>query len=320
MEIYNVVEVVFFMKYRFLIFLLISSSLPLFGQVNNSILPCIKEINIPLQHEHQKLRVMTYNMLYNKQDAEEKLPIKHRWDQRKARLLEYLAYAKADLIGSQELQEDQLYEFMQDFGKWYQYYGMKTRENEGRSDTNAIFFNPKRLELIEAQTIPYERHLGENAFTYCRFRDKFSNQQFVVLNIKLTYGLSWSSKKKRFTEASELSQFIKGISSDDPILIMGDFNIFPLFDGDFIENIFKHTLKDTKQLAHFGRFGPNCTITNSCFLFTPFTGPELYGFVPDHIIVNDRVQVLTYGVDPARVDGEFPSDHFPVIVDLRFNP
>jgi mRNA deadenylase 3'-5' endonuclease subunit Ccr4 len=65
-----------------------------------------------VQKNPQKLRLMTYNMLYNATDAEKKLPPKNKWDCRKPRLLEYLYYAKADIIGSQELQEDQIQEVM----------------------------------------------------------------------------------------------------------------------------------------------------------------------------------------------------------------
>ena len=165
-----------------LVFALIVFSFQAFASVNESILPSIdtiynqdfgKKVNknqkelmkYAVQRQDQKLRLMTYNMLYNAKDAEDKLPVKHRWDSRKPRLLEYLSYAKADLIGSQELQDDQVHEVISLLGANYGYYGEKTRQNEERSDTNAIFFNRNRLELIEAKTIPYKDEKFENAFT-----------------------------------------------------------------------------------------------------------------------------------------------------------
>ena len=42
------------------------------------------------------------------------------------------------------------------------------------------------------------------------------------------------------------------------------------------------------------------------------------GFVLDLILVNDQVEVFTHGIDTAKVNGEFPSDHFPVIADIAF--
>jgi endonuclease/exonuclease/phosphatase family metal-dependent hydrolase len=273
------------------------------------------------QHQLQKLRVMTYNMLYNVKSAEEKLPAKHRWDFRKPRLIEYLTFARADLIGSQELQEEQVHEIMNALGATYACYGMKTREKEGRTDTNAIFYNTQRLELIDSKTIPYQDKLGENAFTYCYFKDKLLEKKFIAINTKLT----WGQAEKRLAEALQLNQFANLLPSGMPILVMGDFNTFPFiehksnifFDGDTILKVLtENNLKDAKNQSVFGHFGPLCSITNAKTTLAPFSGPELAGFILDHIFVNDQVMVFAHGIDTAKVDGEYASDHFPLVVDL----
>ncbi len=315
-------------------------SLPLSGSVNESILPLIdaaysqdfgKKVN-ELQRESirrasenqdSKLRVMTYNMLYNVREAEDKLPPRLRWDYRKPRLQEYLSVAKADIIGSQELQKDQVQDVMSLLGPGYGYYGMKTRENEGRSDVNAIFYNKERLELLDSKTIPYRDDHYENAFTFCCFRDKIQDKKFLVLNTKLT----WGDAERRLAEATQLNDFSRQLSFEQPIIVLGDFNTFPFLqhdrniflDGDHIERVLAgKNLKDAKNEATFGHFGPLCSITNSKETLAPFVGPELPGFILDHIYVNDRIEVFIHGIDIARVDGEFPSDHFPVIAELFF--
>jgi endonuclease/exonuclease/phosphatase family metal-dependent hydrolase len=193
----------------------------------------------------------------------------------------------------------------------------------GRTDTNAIFFNPKRLELIESKTIPYENRVGDNAFTYCRFKDKITNKFFSVMNTKLT----WGNTDRRLAEASQLSEFANSLPADEAILVLGDFNLFPFtehknnlfFDGIFIEKVLtEHNLEDARNNSIFGYFGPLCSITNSKKNLAPFVGPELTGFILDHILVNDRVEVFSHGIDVVRVNGEFPSDHFPVIADVFF--
>lgn len=328
------------MLYKLAAIAFLSISFQLLGKVDESCLPQMdmiysqdfgKKVNTrqkesmqnAVQHQYQKLRVMTYNMLYNEKSAEALLPEKHQWNARKPRLLEYLTFAKADVIGSQELQEDQLHEVMSTLGNDYNYYGEKTRVNEGRTDTNAIFFNPKRLELIDSKTILYENRVGGNAFTYCRFKDKILNSFFSVINTKLT----WGDTERRLAEASQLSQFANLLPSAEPILVIGDFNLFPFmehknslfFDGTYIEKVLtEHNLKDAKNNSIFGHFGPLCSITNSKKNLAPFVGPELVGFILDHIFANDRIEVLTHGIDTARVNGEFPSDHFPVIADVFF--
>jgi mRNA deadenylase 3'-5' endonuclease subunit Ccr4 len=100
------------MKY---LFILLSLSIQLYGTVEQSIAPFIdtiysndyRIINInqkewlqcAAQNQHKKVRVMTFNMLYNEMIAEAKLPLKHQWPFRKTRLLEYLDYINADIIG-----------------------------------------------------------------------------------------------------------------------------------------------------------------------------------------------------------------------------
>lgn len=280
-------------------------------------------IEYAIQKQQQKLRLMTYNMLYNAQDAEDKLLPKHRWEKRKPRLLEYLFYAKADIIGSQELQEDQVQEVMNALGHLYGHYGEKTRQNEGRTDINAIFFNKNRIELIEAKTIPYKDDKYQNAFTCCYFKDKVSNKKFFVLNTKL----SWGSPDRRLAEAIQLIEFANRLPAQEPIIVLGDFNIYPFilhqrnifFDGDYITQVLtSKNLQDAKVQSAFGHFGPLSSITNSKDTLEPFIGPQLVGFLLDHIFVNDKVDVFTHGIDTAKVNGEYPSDHFPVIADVAF--
>lgn len=330
------------MKHMLLALALIATFSQAVGSVEQSILPLMdyiyshdfgKKVNhqqkasmrYAAQNQSEKVRVMTYNMLYNAKEAEDKLPAQHRWESRQLRLLEYLAFAKADIIGSQELQEDQVQGLMNVIGTDYAYYGEKTRASEGRSDTNAIFFNKSRIDLIESRTIPYSDDNFENAFTYCRFRDKTTDRTFVVINTKLT----WGDAERRLEEAIQLNQFSTLTPVEEPIIVMGDFNTFPFtehkcnifYDGDHIERVLSgENLKDAKINTVFGHFGPICSITNSRTTFEPFVGPEFPGFILDHIFVNDRVDVFTHGIDTVKVNGEYPSDHFPVIADLFFKP
>ncbi len=321
---------------RFLMIALLAFSVRAVAVVEESVLPLMESIysqdfgnkvnkkqkelmRFAVQNQQHKLRLMTYNMLYNAKDAEDKLLPKHRWDCRKPRLSEYLSYAKADIIGSQELQEDQVPEVMALLGADYGCYGEKTRQNEGRSDTNAVFFNKNRVELVEAKTVPFVDEQCENAFTYCRFKDKLSGEKFAVLNTKL----SWGSPDRRLSEAEQLNQF--SLLLAEPVIMLGDFNIYPcllhkrniFLDGEYVEQALAgKNLKEAKFKSIFGHFGPLCSITNSKQTLEPFIGPELSGFILDHVLISDQVQVLTHAIDPARVNGEFPSDHFPVIADI----
>jgi endonuclease/exonuclease/phosphatase family metal-dependent hydrolase len=328
------------MKRAYILFILMNISFSLFSNVEKSELISMNDVynqdfekkankvqkeamQYAMHHQDQKLRVMTYNMLYNAKDAEDKLLPKHRWDCRKPRLIEYLTFAQADIICSQELQEDQVQEVIDGLGSNYGCYGEKTRQNEGRSDTNAIFFNKNRVELIGAKTISYNDDHYENAFTCCYFRDKLLDKTFIVTNTKLT----WGNVERRLAEATQLNQFASHESQKEPVILLGDFNTYPciqhkrnlFLDGWHIEKVLAgKNFQDAKQKSIFGHYGPFCSITNSETTLEPFVGPKLTGFILDHIFVNEWVDVFTHGIDTAKVNGEFPSDHFPVIADIYF--
>jgi len=81
----------------------------------------------------------------------------------------------------------------------------------------------------------------------------------------------------------------------------------------------ENQLVDSRKLSWHGHYGPLTSITNSKFTLTPFSGPELSGFILDHILLSNQITVLVHGIDIAKVNGEYPSDHFPVIADIVFN-
>lgn len=341
------------MKLLRLIFAFTAVYTPLFSTIDDSVLPLMNKlldqhfdrgekerdrakIELADQQRMNILRVMTYNMLYNIDEAEEKLPTHHRWQYRLPRVIEYLRYAEPDIIGSQELQEDQLQEVIDFLGANYEHYGEKTRENEGRSDVNAIFFKKSRLDLLEAKTIPFEDKECQNGFTFCLFRDKIRKNEFVVVNTKLT----WGSGERRLAEAEQLNRFSNELPDTQPLLVLGDFNTYPSgnllyyystyikplfsrsahkfsFNGKEVEKALKGSnLKDARELSSSGHLGPLCSITNSRITVEPFVGPKLIGFILDHIFINEHVEVLTHGIDTAKVNGEYPSDHFPVVADI----
>lgn len=279
-----------------------------------------EEMEWAIAKKNEALRVMTYNMLYNAQSAEAKLPPQHHWDLRKERVIAYLHYADVDLIGSQELQVDQLEDLMRALGTKYDCFGDVTREEEGRSDVNAIFYKKERLELLDGRTILYK---GGKGFTVAQFKDMKTDKIFVAINTKFT----WNNPEARKEEATQLHDYLGQVDQKQGVVVLGDFNTIPciehlinlFLDGPYVENILKgDVLKDAKDLSIFGHIGPLCSVTFSKWL-VPFSGPELTGFILDHIYVNALVSVFSHGIDTVKVGGEYPSDHFPVVADLYFN-
>lgn len=332
------------MKIKLVLAIMSLSCLSLFGTVDKSIIPHLdqlitKDLNgkiNKIQNDEidslsinldERLRVMSFNMLFNLYDSD--LEPVDRWETRKARVAEYIQWAHPDVIGSQELQSDQLNDLCALIGGEYASYGVGADDGIRAGDIPAIFYRSDRLELLKGQTFYFSETPevisknpfgGKNTFTACHFRDKQTNQEFVVLNTHLAFG----NIERRFYEACKLRDFLLNNKIQLPLLITGDFNTFafrqeldlPFYDGDKIVRIIENgCVLDSFKCAALGHFGP-ISSTNFCSeKKKPFSSEGEPGIILDHIFVSERIQVLSHGIDAAKVDGHFPSDHFPVIID-----
>ncbi len=279
--------------------------------------------------EHKPLRAISFNMLFNLQCSEKELDEENRWAKRGPRLIEYLRSTNADLIGTQELQKNQLDQIEQAIGEKYASYGVG-EDGGWMGDIGAIFYLKERLELLEGKTYFFSTtpevvssgpFKTTNTFTVCHFFDRESKREFVVINTHLAFG----NIERRAWEAHLLCDFVSQIEPALPLIVMGDFNTFPyrpelelpFYDGDFIVNLIEgSTLKDARMLTLLGHYGALSTTNYSPEEKKTFRGFGVPGVILDHIFVNKEVGVLAHGIDPATVDGHFPSDHFPVIADL----
>ncbi|MFN0065270.1 MAG: endonuclease/exonuclease/phosphatase family protein [Chlamydiales bacterium] len=306
---------------------LILLSIPLFGAIQHSILPEMGRL--PLGEEqlnstmHEAIRrhrvpteppfrLMSYNMLYSGYDLKQ-LP-ENRWEVRKERLREYLLFAQADLIGSQELRLCQL----QEVQGWLSNYA---HCGEGEDEINAIFYKKNRFKLLSCESPLFTT--GKQYVIAC-FEDLFTKKQFTVLNCHL----SFKTAEDRFTEAKELRDVAKTVQG--PLIVTGDFNTFPFYpmesfpfyDGDLVlATISEGGLHEGRTHTLLGHYGPLTSTTFTMEMMSDFSGLGIAGVILDHIMVNDEVKVVSHGIDPARINGKFPSDHLPIIADISLqNP
>lgn len=275
------------------------------------------------------LRVMSFNMLFNKPWAEKDLARENRWIKRGPRVIEYLKMALPDVIGSQELQKDQIDMLMDKLGCFYAYYGVGT-DGQDQGDIAAIFYRKDRLELLEGSTFFYSAtpcvpskgpFRSRNTFTVCRFADLKTGQECVMINTHLAYG----NIERRLYEARLLRDFVQGLDPCLPVIVTGDFNTFPnrpdlelpFYDGIAIMRVIEEgCLEDALERAVLGHVGPISSTNFSSEKRRAFENEGSAGVILDHIFVNDEVEVVRHGIDPAQVNGHYPSDHFPVIADV----
>lgn len=259
------------------------------------------------QHENQSLNVMTYNIRLDVASDGE-----NAWANRKGFLSSQVLFYGPDILGVQEARPNQ----MADLGaalKDYKTIGIG-RDGDNEGEFSAIFYNSKKLKVAEENTFwlsetPNQISLGWDAAypricTYGLFTLLENNQKIWVFNTHLDHvgseaqlqGMQLILKK---IEALNTSGF--------PVVVMGDFNVEP--NSELITNL-KQTLNDSKDKAKHV-FGPNGT-------FNGFKFNEPVKRRIDYIMLSKstNIEVEKYGVLSSSIDLKYPSDHFPVFIEL----
>ncbi len=308
------------------------------ASIENSIIPLVQKFesvdNLPakkfsdnqfqeifqaLNQVDQKIRIATYNVLFNLYDHT--LDEVNRWPQRLPRVVELLNEMQPDVLGVQELYPDQLEGLMPYLGNTYDFFA----EPCGDDELNGIFYRRDRFEVVESQVYSMASIPGDSSretLTLLKLKDLKTGKMFAVFNTHLAF----SKINKRDAQVRFIADQIASLGDDIPLIFMGDLNTFPnrldlaklpAYDGDYIQRLLTQgPLRDARQQALLGHLGPISTFTNGSDNGTPFTGEGTPGIFLDHIYVTKGITVLIHAVQPAKVDGHFPSDHMPILVDF----
>lgn len=311
------------------IFMFLVSSTAIFAAVENSIVPvmehfeCIDnlpankltknqfaEISEALAKKADKIRLMTYNMLFN--ICDHNLAEENRWPNRLPRIVELIHAMQLDIICTQELYPDQVKEITELLQDDFAFFaGQKDPDGE----SYGIFYRKERFELLESK-IDYP-------LSVIQLKDLKTDKIFSVFNTHLPF----ANMEKRETNVHHIVKTLTPISNEMAVIFTGDLNAFParlelkglpFYDGDYLHRILSSgSLKNAHTQSLLGHFGPISTFTNKDSAdTTPFLGTGTPGIILDYIYVSDKVLVLTHGVEKGTVDGHFPSDHMPVVMDF----
>lgn len=333
--------------FLFLFFSLISS---LQAEVTDSILPTLEAfqenpsryrsrvskeqygwIQEAVALKEQKIRVMSYNMLFDIKDA--LLPAKHRWPHRLSRIVELLDYLQPDIILMQELYPNQLDELLEEIGETFAFVGKGEKRGGRWGQHNGILYRLESFAPVEERIwyisstpdkespCPFE---GKPVtLTYLRLSHKETGKILGCMNAHLSFG----SPDSRLYAARFIAARAAECDQQEPLIVGGDYNTFdnrpdqvglPFFDGRLLEELLTQgSLRDARRESLLGHIGPISSWTNAAGgPILPFMGTGTPGIILDHLYVSGPITVLSHAIEPARVNGEFPSDHLPVVADM----
>src|SRR5215203_1932966 len=276
------------------------------------------QITAPAQNSADKnaLRVMTFNIRYN-----EPRDGVNAWANRKTKVRDVIRFHKADLIGVQEAQSNQL----QDLEKLlpdFAWCGVG-RDGAGGGEFSAILYRKSRFKLIETKTFwlsETPEKAGRKGWdanfprvvTWAKFQDTKTKKTFYHFNTHFDH----IGKQARTESSKLLLAQIPKIAAGTPFVVTGDFNaeettdVYKILTGRQ-DGAASFKLIDARYVSKNGHFGGNSTFNNFKELEP---GKKI-----DYVFVGEKTEVFEHAVLSDRWDGLWASDHLPVLAEIVFD-
>lgn len=258
------------------------------------------------------LCVMTYNLRY----ASPKPP--NAWPDRRPLVREVIQTVAPDVIGTQEGLYAQVKDVAADLPD-YEWLGLG-RDGGSRGEFMAIYYRKARLEplafdhywLSDTPEVMGSKTWGPTLprmVTWIKFRDLRTKQEFYFINTHFDHQVQVAREKS----AALIRKHVEELNTTLPVILVGDFN------ARAGQNKAYHTLtedgffKDTWETAA-ERKGEGINTFNS------FQSIQTNGVRIDWILTRGDVTASKTEIVTFSRDGQFPSDHFPVVTWMKLGP
>lgn len=259
----------------------------------------------------QQLTVGTYNVRYDNSGDTGNL-----WVDRAPIITALLRFHDFDVFGTQEALKNQLDDISKALPQ-YERYGLGRDDGKEKGEHAAIFFRKDRFKLLDKGNFwlsetPDKPSLGWDA-TCCNriaswvyLQDINTKKKFYFFNAHYDH----QGVQARNESSKLILRKIKEIAGKEPAILTGDFNGGHASDW-YLAIANSGLLKDTyKAVAH--PYASNGS-------FNGFKQQSDNNEIIDHIFVTNGFKVDKWGILTDTYHGKFPSDHFPVLAELRYN-
>jgi endonuclease/exonuclease/phosphatase family metal-dependent hydrolase len=256
----------------------------------------------------QTLKVMTYNIRLDVASDGE-----NSWVNRKEFLTGQIQFYVPDIFGIQEALPHQV-NYISTVLPQYNCIGIG-RDGVNKGESSTIFYAKEKFSVIESSTFwlsetPDIISKGWDAAfnrvcTYVLLKNIKSSQMIWVFNTHLDH-VGEESKTKGL---ELIINRIKKLNVNKyPVVLMGDFNSEP--NSERIIAL-KNKMNDSKTISIEKPFGPYGTFNN-------FKYNEESAKLIDYIFLSKDNQLVVnkYGVLNNAINMKYPSDHFPVFIEL----
>ncbi len=247
------------------------------------------------------MKTMSYNILCWGKEG-------HEREKREPMVLEIIRKNDPDTLGVQEATPEWM-DYLKKNLTDYDYVGVGRDDGDNEGEYSAVFYKKDKYVTLDKGNFwlsetPEKPGKGWDAVcvricSWALLEDKENGKKFIHLNTHLDH-IGVQARK----EGMKLI-FNKAESFSAPTIVTGDFN----FDegSDFYEGLTSGKLRDSKFIAETSDNG----VTYNAF-------GEYEGAVIDFIMVSPEINVKKYTVEKTMINGQYPSDHYPVVAEIDF--
>lgn len=255
------------------------------------------------------LCVMAFNLRY----ASPTPP--NSWPERRPVMRECIESVSPDLIGTQEGVFYQLKDLAHDLPR-YDWIGLG-RDGGSKGEFMAVFYLKSRFEPMEYDHFWLSDtpnvigsatwgHSNRRMVTWVRFRDRNTQKEFYFFNTHFDHQVQPAREKS----AVLLRERIEALKTPLPILLAGDFNAMAGANKAYDTLVGPGGLQDTWLTAQ--RRGELVRTFHGFKGPTPGDG-RIDWILSKGPVATDATEIITFSKD-----GQYPSDHFPVVAWVRF--
>lgn len=240
-------------------------------------------------------------------------PPPYDWENRRDRVRKVVQDNGLDIYGVQEAVLFQLKDLLELETGNYAYIGGGRDDFRDAGEHSCILYRTDRLELLAGGTFSLSEQPdvpGIRAWdaacprcaTWGKFRDRLTGKEFCYCNTHLDHVGITARIKGIELVVSHAAENAAGL----PMILSGDFNVKP--DSETYRAA-AALLRDSACISETGHTGADITFHG----FGKAKNPCLI----DYIFVSDGIRVLRHWTDATMPDGDYASDHHPVIAELQ---
>lgn len=256
---------------------------------------------------------MTFNVRYDNPDD-----CLNNWQYRRERVANAIRFYDADIVGTQEVLHNQMQDLEQLLAE-YADVGVGREDGKQKGEYSAVWYKKNRFVLLDSGNFWLSENPDvagskgwdgacERMASWAKLEDKASGKSFFVLNTHLDH----VGVEARREGVTLILNKINELSDGLPVIVTGDFNAEP--QSDVIRHVTDASnpqhLTDTRLVSPIV-YGPKWSFHD--FGKIPYEKRPLI----DYIFVRNGLNVLRYGVLAEMENGEFLSDHAPVLVTVE---